>query len=55
MFLLRKKIIRATEVNRLRIGYKTYILTSVDIQDCLKYGGKVIETYQRISRKIRSI
>ena len=36
------------EVNRLRNGYITDTLTSVDIQEIVKIGGKVIEIYEGV-------
>ena len=34
------------EINRMRNGYITQVLTSVDIQEIVKIGGKVIEFYE---------
>ena len=36
------------EVNRIRNGYITDILTSVDIQESVKIVGKVIEIYEGV-------
>ena len=36
------------EINRMRIGYIIDILTSVDIQEIVKIGGKVIEVYEGV-------
>ena len=42
------------EINRMRNGYISQVLTSVDIQENVKIAGKVIEIYERcyISRKL---
>ena len=36
------------EINRMRNGYITQVLTSVDIQEIVKNGGKVIEIYKGV-------
>ena len=36
------------EINRMRNGYITQVLTSVDIQENIKIGGKVIEIYEGV-------
>ena len=36
------------EINRLRNGYITQVLTSVDIQEIVKIGGRVIEIYEGV-------
>ena len=36
------------EINRMRNGYITQVLTSVDIQEVLKTGGKVFEIYEGV-------
>ena len=36
------------ETNRMRNGYITHVLTSVDIQEIVKIGGKVIEIYEGV-------
>ena len=36
------------EINRMRNGYITQVLTSVDIQEIVKIGGKVIEIYEGV-------
>ena len=36
------------EINRMRNGYITQVLTSVDIQEIVKIGGKVIEFYEGV-------
>ena len=40
-----KEKVKKIEVNRMRIGYITQVLTSVDIQEIIKIGGRVIEIY----------
>ena len=35
-------------INRMRNGYITQVLTSVDIQEIVKVGGKVIEIYESV-------
>ena len=37
------------EANRMRNGYIIDTLTSVDIQELVKTGGKVIETYEGVT------
>ena len=36
------------EINRMRNGYITHVLTSVDIQETVKIGGRVIEIYEGV-------
>ena len=36
------------EINRMRNGYITQVLTSVDIQEIVKIGGEVIEIYEGV-------
>jgi len=36
------------EINRMRNGYITQVLTSVDIQEIVKIGGKVLEIYEGV-------
>ena len=36
------------EINRMRNGYKTQVLSSVDVQEIVKIGGKVIEIYEGV-------
>ena len=36
------------EINRMRNGYITQVLTSVDIREIVKFGGKVIEIYEGV-------
>ena len=36
------------EINRMRNGYITQVLTSVDIQEIVKIGGKVIEVHEGV-------
>ena len=36
------------EINRMRNGYITQVVTSVDIQEIVKIGGKVIEIYEGV-------
>ena len=43
-----KEEVNKIEVNRLRNGYITDTLTSVDIQEIVKIGGKVIEIYEGV-------
>ena len=40
---------KKTETNCYRNGYKTDHLTSVDIQEIVKIGGRVIETYESVT------
>ena len=47
IYLLKKKS-NKIEVNRLRNGYITDTLTSVDIQEIVKNGGKIIEIYEGV-------
>ena len=44
---VREKV-NKTEINRMRNGYITQVLTSVDIQEIVKYGGKVIQIYEGV-------
>ena len=46
-----KEKVNKIEVNRMRNGYITQILTSVDIQEIVRIGGKVIEIYEGIIYK----
>ena len=41
-----KEKVKKIEVNRMRNGYITDTLTSVDIQEIIKIGGKLIEIYE---------
>ena len=43
-----KEKVKKLEVNRMRNGYNIDTLTSVDIQEIVKTGGKVIEIYQGV-------
>ena len=43
-----KERVNEIEVNRLRNGYIIDTLTSVDIQDIVKIGGKVMESYEGV-------
>ena len=43
-----KKKVKKIEVNRMRNGYIIDTLTSVDIQEIVKIGGKVIEIYEGV-------
>ena len=43
-----KEEVNKIEVNRLRNGYITDTLTSVDIQEIVKIGGKVVEIYEGV-------
>ena len=43
-----KEKVNKTEVSRMRNGYITQIMTSVDIQEVFKIGGKVIEIYEGV-------
>ena len=43
-----KEEVNKIEVNRLRNGYITDTLTSVDIQEIIKIGGKVVEIYEGV-------
>ena len=43
-----KKKEKKTEINRMRNGYIVDYLTSVDIQEIVKIGGKVIEIYEGV-------
>ena len=36
------------QINRMRIGYITKVLTSVDIQEIVQIGGKIIEIYESV-------
>ena len=40
-----KEKVNKIEINRMRKGYITQILTSVDIQEIVKIGGKIIKIY----------
>ena len=43
-----KEEVNKVEVNRLRNGYIIDVLTSVDIQEIVRIGGKVIEVYEGV-------
>ena len=43
-----KEKVKKIEVNRMRNGYIIDTLTSVDIQEIVKIGGKVIEIYEGV-------
>ena len=43
-----KEKVKKIEVNRMRIGYIIDTLTSVDIQEIVKIGGKVVEIYEGV-------
>ena len=43
-----KETVKKVEVNRMRNGYIIDTLTSVDIQEIVKIGGKVIEIYEEV-------
>ena len=43
-----KEKVNKIEVNRMRNGYITQVLTSVDIKEIVKIGGKVIEIYEGV-------
>ena len=43
-----KQKINKMEINRMRNGYITQVLTSVDIQEIVKIGGKVIQIYEGV-------
>ena len=43
-----KEKVKKVEVNRMRNGYINDTLTSVDIQEIVKIGGKVIEIYEGV-------
>ena len=43
-----KEKVKKIEVNRMRKGYIVDTLTSVDVQEIVKIGGKVIEIYQGV-------
>ena len=47
LFPIKEKV-KKLEVNRMRNGYIIDTLTSVDIQEIVKIGGKVIEIYQGV-------
>ena len=40
------------EINRMRNGYITQVLTFVDIQEIVKIGGKVIEIYEGVIYRV---
>ena len=46
--LLKKEKEKKIEINRMRNGYITQVLTSVDIQEIVQIGGKVIEIYEAV-------
>ena len=39
---------KKTEINRMQNGYITQVLTSVDIQEIVKIGGRVIEIFEGV-------
>ena len=41
-----KEKVKKIEVNRMKNGYITQVLTSVDIQEIVKIGGKVVRIYE---------
>ena len=43
-----KEKVKKIEVNRMRNGYIIDTLTSVDIQEIVKIGGRVIEIYEGV-------
>ena len=43
-----KEMVNKTEVNRMRNGYIIDTLTSIDIQEIVKIGGRVIEIYEGV-------
>ena len=43
-----KEKVKKIEVNRMRNGYINGTLTSVDIQEIVKHGGKVVEIYEGV-------
>ena len=43
-----KEKVNKFEINRMRNGYITQVLTSVDIQEIVKIGGNVIEIYEGV-------
>ena len=43
-----KEKVNKIEVNRMRNGYIIQVLTSVDIQEIVKIGGKVIQIYEGV-------
>ena len=43
-----KEKVNKIEINRMKNGYITQVLTSVDIQEIVKIGGKVIEIYEGV-------
>ena len=43
-----KEEVNNVEVNRLRNGYNVDVLTSVDIQEIVRFGGKVIKVYEGV-------
>ena len=47
-----KEKVNKIEINRLRNGYIIDTLTSVDIQEIVKIGGKVIEIYEGVNYKV---
>ena len=46
-----KEAIKKTELNRMRNGYILDTLTSVDIQEIVKIGGKLIKVYEGVIYK----
>ena len=49
-----KEKVKKVEVNRMRTGYIIDTLTSVDIQEIIKIGGKVIEIYEGVIHRENS-
>ena len=43
-----KERVKKMKINRMRTGYIIYTLTSVDIQEIVNFGGKVIETFEGV-------
>ena len=46
-----KEVVQKQELNRMRNGYILDILTSVDIQEIIKIGGKLIKVYEGVIYK----
>ena len=46
-----KEIVKKTELNRMRNGYIIDTLTSVDIQEIIKIGGKLIKVHEGVIYK----
>ena len=43
-----KKKVNKIEINRMRNGHITQVLTSVDIQEIIKIGGRVVQIYEGV-------